>query len=94
MIRSPIAQSQCLFAQPGNQTLVFLSGPLRYNRLNEIADQERGMRQPPSLNGLSEFLPGSVEDFGEIGLGRILNRRLMVMRARAHEVTVCGVFLA
>src|SRR5579872_2884605 len=51
MIRSPIAQFQCLFAQPWSQVFGYLSGPLRYNRLHEITDQERGMRQIPSLDG-------------------------------------------
>jgi hypothetical protein len=51
MIRSPIAQFQCLFAQPWSQAFVYLGGPLLYNRLHEIADQERGMRQIPSLGG-------------------------------------------
>ena len=51
MIRSPIAQFECLFAQPWSKAVVYLGGPLRYNRLHEIADQERGMRQIPSLDG-------------------------------------------
>ena len=50
MIRSPIAQFQCLFAQPWSPAFVSLGGPLRYTRLHEIGDQERGMRQTPSLD--------------------------------------------
>jgi len=51
MIRSPIAQFQCLFPQPRSPAFVYIAGTPRYTRLHEIADQERGMRQIPSLDG-------------------------------------------
>ena len=35
-----IAQLQCLLAQPWRQALVYLTEPLRYNPLHEIAVQE------------------------------------------------------
>jgi hypothetical protein len=61
LIRSPIAQFQCLFAQPWSPAFVSLGGPLRYTRLHEIADQERGMRQIASLAGPSQSLTSALK---------------------------------
>jgi len=47
-----MAQFQCLSAQPWSKDLVSLAESLRYNRLHEIAVEEAGMRQIPSLDGL------------------------------------------
>jgi ankyrin repeat protein len=51
MIRSLIAQCQCLFAQPRSQTPFVLAGSLPYNLLHEIAVQEIGHAADPSLDG-------------------------------------------
>jgi hypothetical protein len=51
MISPFIVRLQCLSAQPWSEELVYLGGSLRYTRRHEIAVQEAGMRQIPSLDG-------------------------------------------
>jgi hypothetical protein len=67
MILPFIAQFQCLSAQQWSKELVNLAGPLRYNRLHEIAAQETTHAADPFAGRSSESLTAAVEARGEAG---------------------------
>jgi hypothetical protein len=60
MILPFIAQFQCLSAQPWSEELVYLAGPLRYNRLHEIAVQEARHAADPFAGRSSESLTAAL----------------------------------
>ena len=67
MTLPPIAQLQCLFAQPWSQALVYPAEPLRYNPLHEIAVQEARHAVDPFAGRSSESLAAALKACVEAG---------------------------
>jgi hypothetical protein len=72
MIYLFMARFQCLSAQPWSRAVVYLFGSLRYNRLQEIADQEIEHAADPFAGRSSESHTAALGAC--VGAGRVVRK--------------------